>query len=410
MVTCFLVTCTLAPGTMSDPQLRSKTDATTQPPIRIKLKQCGAACDKYIVENDDMLPCNSCKCTYHLNCTDFNKEVYQLIKAKNCFGDVNWICSKCKNVDAIPLLEMIKALQQRVSLLETSCKTQPQMTTPKQNNNIPKASTENKITHQLIVSADGNEPLTQKSFAEKVKCNLKTVPIKNLKVAKDGCGIIEFPDQMSRDDGLEKLKVDFNVQPNNRPQRSLLPKITISGLQSSEYLGKDITMLKKAICDKNPSINTLIETGHTFDVLFIKEERRDATMATAVVKVDEKIYDEIRKLNYQLYVDFHRCRVRDRFHLTQCYKCQKFGHMRNNCPIKATDVQVCMYCTGNHVSSSCHHKGDTQHYKCANCGQNHSSTYMKCPFVQNQIDILLNRTQGLEHMAKNDVRPYAIIT
>ena len=133
-------------------------------------------------------------------------------------------------------------------------------------------------------------------------------------------------------------------------------------------------------------------------------------MATAVVKVDKLVYDEIRVLKYQLYVDFHRCRVRDRFYLAQCYQCQKFGHMKDNCPMKDTNAQVCMYCTGNHISKSCPHKGDVQRYKCANCGQNHSSTYFKCPFVQKQVDSLLSRTQGLEHMSKNDIRPHAIKT
>ena len=157
-------------------------------------------------------------------------------------------------------------------------------------------------------------------------------------------------------------------------------------------------------------INSLIEKGHTFDVLFVKDKRNDVPRATAVIKVDKKIYDEIRMLNYKIYVDFHRCKVHDRFHLAQCYKCQKFGHTKNNCPMKATDVHICRYCSGNHVSSTCPYKGDDEHYKCANCGQKHSSTYVKCPFVQNQVETLLHRTQGLEHLAKNEIRHHAIFT
>jgi hypothetical protein len=378
-----------------------------------KLKQCGAMCKKYIQDSDNTLLCDCCKYNYHLKCTNFNEEVYQLMKVKNCFADVSWKCNKCKNENPIAnseLLEMLKALQQRVTLLETNGGKQTGIPIPKQNRNIPETKVENKITHQLIVSTDGNEPLTQKSFADKVKCNLRTVPIKNLKIAKDGCGIIEFPDQTSRDDGLAKLKEDFNVQPNNKPQRFLLPKITISGIESSDYKASDVLKLQDAICDKNPSIKQLIEQGGTFEILFIKEDWQKKNFSVAVAKISKEIYSEIRRLKYQLYIDFIRCRVSDRFHLPQCYGCQKFGHTSNNCQIKSNDLLVCRYCAKNHQSKSCPHKGHVDMYKCANCGLNHTSTYIKCPVVQNQLQSLLNRTQGVECLSKNDIRPHVLVT
>ena len=75
-----------------------------------------------------------------------------------------------------------------------------------------------------------------------------------------------------------------------------------------------------------------------------------------------------------------------------------------------TSGNVCKYCTGNHTSTSCPHKGTIQEYKCANCGKNHSSTYMKCSVVQKQLDSLLQRTKGMEGRSKNDVHPYSIVT
>ena len=153
-----------------------------------------------------------------------------------------------------------------------------------------------------------------------------------------------------------------------------------------------------------------MESGHTFDVMFIREDNRQTDTSVAVARVDKEIYSEIRSLGYQLYIDFSRCRVSDRFHLPQCYKCQKFGHTRNTCPTKSNDVQVCRYCTENHDSKSCPQKGQQDKYKCANCGQNHSSTYFKCSVVQNQVQSLLNRTQCMENKAKNEIRPHVIIT
>ena len=189
-----------------------------------------------------------------------------------------------------------------------------------------------------------------------------------------------------------------------------MPKVTISGIASNEYLGKDVTKLKKSICNKNPTINSLVEKGKTFEVMFIKEDARQKNSSVAVVKVDTDILNEIRNLRYKIYIDFSRCHVQDRFHLVQCYKCQQYGHTNNNCPTNGNNMQVCRYCAGNHQSKSCPHKGDTAQYKCINCGQNHSSTYYKCSVVQGKLQSLLNHTQGMEKIQKNEVRPHSIVT
>ena len=52
----------------------------------------------------------------------------------------------------------------------------------------------NKVTHQLIVAMDRNNPFTPATFAEKVKSNLSKVPIQKIQVDKGGNGIINFPD------------------------------------------------------------------------------------------------------------------------------------------------------------------------------------------------------------------------
>ena len=270
--------------------------------------------------------------------------------------------------------------------------------------------TEPTMTHQIIVATDAKTPLTQKSFAEKVKENLKTVPVKNIRVAKDGCGIIDFPNQATRDEGISKLKNDFPVQSNNRPQRSVLPKITISDIQSCNYKNDDTEKLKEAICEKNPTLKSLVNEGKIFEILFIKEDPRHLNFSYAVAKVDKEVYDAIRLLKFQIYIDFGRCRVSDRFRVIQCYGCQKFGHVKNNCPLNAQNLLVCRYCCGNHDGKSCNFKGNLSKYKCSNCGSNHSSTYPGCQVLRNQVDFLAKRTQGLEMFTLSQLRRHTIIT
>ena len=57
----------------------------------------------------------------------------------------------------------------------------------------------------------------------------------------------------------------------------------------------------------------------------------------------------------------------------QCFKCQKFGHIAENCNSR----QVCVYCgTTGHKRSD--NACDTRPKKCANCSGLHPSNYRGC--------------------------------
>jgi hypothetical protein len=264
-----------------------------------------------------------------------------------------------------------------------------------------------RTTHQVIVSLGDKEHLTEQTFADKVKSNLSSVPITSLKVMKDGHGIINFPDKSSRDVGLSNLTKDFQAEANNRPARMLLPKITIFGIRSHDYKNTDHDELKKAICAKNPSLKSLIESGKVFDILFIKDDWKRSGFSFAAVKVDKDIYSAIHNLRNQIYIDFSRCHVSDRVRVTQCYRCQQFGHVSSNC---ASLSQACRYCSECHSAKDCPFKSNPGKYKCANCKLNHTSTFTKCHVMQSQVDALVKRTQGMEAVTKNDLRPSDIIT
>jgi hypothetical protein len=56
----------------------------------------------------------------------------------------------------------------------------------------------------------------------------------------------------------------------------------------------------------------------------------------------------------------------------QCFKCQKYGHRKENCK---EEKDVCLICAGNHSYKICKNKSNV---KCANCGGNHSSVSKEC--------------------------------
>ena len=266
------------------------------------------------------------------------------------------------------------------------------------------------VTHQVIIPPAEDAKFTLQTFADKVKTNLLTVPIQDIKVDKNGRGIITFPDNTTRDDGLSKLSKDFHAVANNRPQRMLLPSLTILDIKTSDYKSTDGAKLLQSISDKNPGIKTLIREGKSFKILFIKEDTRRPGFSTAVVRVDPEIYHLIQSSSYRLFIDFSRCRVHERFFSKQCYNCQKFRHQSMECQLKSQGKQVCRYCSGSHDGRTCPHKSNTSMYKCANCGGNHTSTYRDCPVLKSEVNNIIQHTQGMQNFAKNDIRPYAIIT
>ena len=184
-------------------------------------------------------------------------------------------------------------------------------------------------------------------------------------------------------------------------------KLTIFGLKSCDYSDENKSKLKDAIYEKNPSLKPYIDEGKIFDILFIKKDFRRDGYSFAALKVDKEIYTAIRQLKNYLYIDFSRCVVNDRLRVTQCYRCQQFGHLSSDCP---SQTQVCRYCSEAHSAKDCPSKSKTNQYKCANCKLNHSSTYIRCSVLQSQVESLMKRTQGMESLAKNDLRPSAIIT
>lgn len=83
--------------------------------------------------------------------------------------------------------------------------------------------------------------------------------------------------------------------------------------------------------------------------------------------------------------------------LTQCRKCQGWGHGTKNCNMDAK----CMICGDpSHDKDNCPMKEATVNFKCANCGGNHKSNFWECPIRQK---ILKARTQ--QRQLKSEKRP-----
>lgn len=68
-----------------------------------------------------------------------------------------------------------------------------------------------------------------------------------------------------------------------------------------------------------------------------------------------------------------RVEARHRRQVTQCYRCQRYGHLASGCHLPAR----CVRCAGDHSLASCEHARDSP--TCANCHGRHSAGSRDCP-------------------------------
>ena len=201
------------------------------------------------------------------------------------------------------------------------------------------------------------------------------------------------------------MKDDFKVSVSSKKKKQLLPKIKVLKI-NERYKKDDKKILKMAILEKNPYINTFVADKHTFEVLIIDEKYH-----YCILKVSPTLRDAMMKRG-TLFIDMESHTIKDHVHVIQCFSCQVHGHKKGNseCKHKGTDKNTCLYCSGDHESKSCPNMCDQSCWNCVNCmnssssqirmnAKGHTSTSLYCPILIQQPKSIISRTQGIN--AKN---------
>ena len=367
--------------------------------------------------------CNDCKRNAKVYTEQLMNNVKEIQEKLSCLASNN---TESKNLETIQS-DIVESVLESMSVpLDNRIKENFQPSC-KRNTKIPR------VKHALLLKPnqeDGSSYIKE-TWTEVVKkslpLKLPDIPVDSIKLTKNGMGYLSFPDQTSRDNAANNLKSTFAIESKDNIPKLLLPKIKISGLAFDSYDSGDapeeLDRLKEAILKKNDAVKSLVLNDEKqFEILFIRNDlQRQETFAIA--KIDSSIRQVIRNNGDKLFIDLTSCRISDQIHVIQCYTCQSFGHKKNSihCPMKDRNINVCLYCSENHLSKDCIQKRNKAYekYKCSNCAQSkvlairekangHTTTSSKCPILQQEAKALINRTAGMP--SKNDLLSYVITT
>jgi hypothetical protein len=97
----------------------------------------------------------------------------------------------------------------------------------------------------------------------------------------------------------------------------------------------------------------------------------------------------IRSIRYVCFTKAILERYRNNKSLTQCYRCQLYGHAAKNCQ----RAPRCVKCPENHATSDCPKKDRETPAKCTGCGGDHPANFSQCPRRMEYAEIAKKRQQ-----------------
>ena len=247
---------------------------------------------------------------------------------------------------------------------------------------------------------------------------LSDINVEFCSVRKSGNIAIGFPNSDTKKVAEERFRTDEACSSafTSRVPKKMMPKVTVNGISemlfdshNTEDRGELKSVLLNDILLRNKGIQTIIDSDSTefLNVVTVQKTMPTSNLVsyTAVLKMSCKIRQFIQRNGDKLYIFLKRCRVYDRFHVSQCYHCQLPGHISNNCPDKKENkLPTCLYCSQFHSSKDCPKKGVKSDQCCTNClkssnpifvqeARNHNAASYKCPIIQAYMGNLKANTE-----------------
>ena len=227
-----------------------------------------------------------------------------------------------------------------------------------------------------------------------------------------GVVVIGFPDEKSKNQAESRISENTELKTvfTSCTPKKMLPKVTITGINNilfdecdQDNIDEMKEMLIKDITERNQFLKDNVDEENALNVVVLKKMENSYT---AVLKISPKLRSIIKGYGDRLYVSLNVCHVRDRYHYTQCFHCQRLGHISNDCPMKSSE-STCLFCSGPHRSKGCQKRNDQRAYRCINCATSpvesirkqalsHTAADEKCPIIMRECKRLKQNTMEYE--------------
>ena len=194
----------------------------------------------------------------------------------------------------------------------------------------------------LIVKVKPGKEANAATAVDNIKSALKSVPVNSIRETRTGSLVVKFPSESAKREAGVLVNSCFDSDSDfvvSEPKKAF-PKMTVVGISASL---PDDEIIDNIIM-KNKEVSMLVQKGCLLSMIFAKIK---GNYKYAVIKIAPEIRTAIEKMGSYLYVGLSRCKVYDRFWVTQCFHCQKFGHTSSNCS-KKNENPVCAFCAGAH--------------------------------------------------------------
>lgn len=137
--------------------------------------------------------------------------------------------------------------------------------------------------------------------------------------------------------------------------------------------------------DEEDINNSIQEQGLTpIKISKMKTKYEETPIYQVTFEHDTEI-NNIMKIKFVCHVKATWRKYKNPKLLTQCYKCQEYGHGSSYC----NNIPKCVKCAGNHLTKNCNlTEANSDEIKCANCGKNHVASFTGCEKYQQQLKII----------------------
>lgn len=116
-----------------------------------------------------------------------------------------------------------------------------------------------------------------------------------------------------------------------------------------------------------------------------------------MVSFDSSIkINEIRAIKHIRYIKVRWDKYRRARTITQCRRCQEFGHGTLGC----NQTPKCVKCAGAHLTESCDKKKGEHEAICANCSGTHPASYSGCPKFMERIELVNKQRENRQKLAQ----------